>query len=226
MPRRKTTLENIPMYQYGQDVQKALERSPFLDAEEEKELITKAKTGDRAARDRVIESQLLSVISVANKYRGRGVEFADLIQEGNMGLLKAIDRFEITRGTRFNTYALWWVRHKIQRFVHDNAHTIRIPVHHQDMRRKQNSITRRYLTNSGCKPTNEEMAKECGISLKRLYKFQIRDISYQVSLTRGHGEYSNQYLDEIDIEDQSHDPVDIEVQIGELVDAIEGALVV
>lgn len=224
MKRSKSKPESIPIFQYGKDVQKALKRSPFLNAEEEKILIKKAQAKDKVARDRIIESHLLSVIGVAKRYRRPGIDLADLIQEGNIGLMIAIDRFDLSRGFRFSTYALWWVRAMIRRFLADHGHTIREPVHRQDLKTKLDNFKYSYQRTHGYLPTDEELAFEAGISLRRLHNFYRNGIFYCYSLTREFCQDEEQYYMEFELEDPSQS-IEFELKIIELSAAIEDALV-
>lgn len=135
----------------------------LLDAAEERELSHRAREGDKGARSRLIESNLRLVISIAKKYRGRGVSFEDLIQEGNAGLIKAVERFDPDLGNRFSTYATWWIRQAVTRAVADHARTVRLPSHVVDalfrLRRAENALSIEF----GRDATEEELAERLAI---------------------------------------------------------------
>ncbi len=138
----------------------------LLDAAEERSLSARAQEGDKEAWARLIESNLRLVISIAKKYRGRGVPFEDLIQEGNAGLIRAVERFDPTMGNRFSTYATWWIRQAVTRAVADHARTVRLPSHVVDslfkLRRTENTLS----IELGRDATEEELAERLGIKLK------------------------------------------------------------
>src|SRR3954468_3028640 len=152
-PEREETPELIPGY-FAR-----IDKDQLLSHEEEIELSKQAKAGDERARQRLIEKNLRLVVSVAKKYRGMGLPFEDLIQEGNLGLMKAIEKFDPDRGYRFSTYATWWIRQAVQRAVADKGRTIRVPVH---MGEKIRKMARAYNELSAVRerePTDEEVAE-------------------------------------------------------------------
>jgi len=150
----------------------------LLDAAEERELSRCAREGDKAARKRLIESNLRLVISVAKKYRGRGVSFEDLIQEGNSGLIKAVERFDPDMGNRFSTYATWWIRQAVTRAVADHARTVRLPSHVVDalfrLRRADNTLS----IELGRDPSEEELAERLGIKPEEVRR--LREVSQPI----------------------------------------------
>ena len=150
----------------------------LLDAAEERELSRCAREGDKEARKRLIESNLRLVISVAKKYRGRGVSFEDLIQEGNSGLIKAVERFDPDMGNRFSTYATWWIRQAVTRAVADHARTVRLPSHVVDalfrLRRADNALS----IELGRDPSEEELAERLGITSEEVRR--LREVSQPV----------------------------------------------
>ncbi len=150
----------------------------LLDAAEERELSHCAREGDKEARKRLIESNLRLVISVAKKYRGRGVSFEDLIQEGNSGLIKAVERFDPDMGNRFSTYATWWIRQAVTRAVADHARTVRLPSHVVDalfrLRRADNALS----IELGRDPSEEELAEWLGIKPEEVRR--LREVSQPI----------------------------------------------
>jgi RNA polymerase primary sigma factor len=143
-------------------------RGELLTRDEEVALCRAAKTGDRKARARLIEKNLRLVVSVAKKYRGMGLPFEDLIQEGNVGLMKAVEKFEPSRGYKFSTYATWWIRHAVQRAVVDKSRTIRVPAHMADKIRKVSRASHELSAERGREPTEEELAGRLGWGIEEV----------------------------------------------------------
>ena len=174
----KYDLEVDGYYRYDDDVKIYLQeigKIPLLSRDEEIELMNRIKAGDVAAKNKFIESNLKLVVSIAKKYIGRGVAFLDLIQEGNTGLMKAVESFDITRGTKFSTHAVWWIRQSVTRCIGNDSRTIRIPIHkHEEMAKFRNAVQK--LTDKlGRIPKLDEVAHDMSISMdsaKELYRLQ------------------------------------------------------
>ena len=151
----------------------------LLDADEEKDLSRRARVGDMRARQRLIECNLRLVISIAKKYRGRGVLFEDLIQEGNAGLIRAVEKFDPEMGNRFSTYATWWIRQAVTRSVADHARTVRLPAHVVDavyrLRRAENALS----SELGREATEEEVVERLGVKPEEARR--LREVSQPVS---------------------------------------------
>ena len=180
---------------------KEIGRVPLLTAEEEVDLARRMEAGDESARHRLEEANLRLVVSIAKRYVGRGMLFLDLIQEGNLGLLKAVEKFDYSKGYKFSTYATWWIRQAITRAIADQARTIRIPVHMVETINKLVRISRQLLQELGRDPRPEEIAKEMGISVARVH--EIMKIAQEpVSLETPIGEEEDSHLGDF-IEDEA-----------------------
>ena len=147
---------------------KEIGKVPLLSAEEEIKLAQRMEEGDEDAKKRLAEANLRLVVSIAKRYVGRGMLFLDLIQEGNLGLIKAVEKFDYTKGFKFSTYATWWIRQAITRAIADQARTIRIPVHMVETINKLKKVTRRLAQELSRKPTEDELAIEMNVSIPKL----------------------------------------------------------
>jgi len=179
---------------------KEIGRVPLLTADEEVALAKRMEAGDEEAQKRLAEANLRLVVSIAKRYVGRGMLFLDLIQEGNLGLIKAVEKFDYNKGYKFSTYATWWIRQAITRAIADQARTIRIPVHMVETINKLIRVSRQLLQQLGREPTPEEIAKEMDINVERVR--EIMKIAQEpVSLETPIGEEEDSHLGDF-IEDQ------------------------
>lgn len=180
---------------------KEIGKIPLLTAPEEVALAKRMEAGDNRAKKRLAETNLRLVVSIAKRYVGRGMSFLDLIQEGNLGLMKAVDKFDYKRGFKFSTYATWWIRQAITRAIADQARTIRIPVHMVETINKLVRIERQLVQELGRDPSNEEIAKEMGIEVEKVR--EVRKIAQEpVSLETPIGEEEDSHLGDF-IEDDT-----------------------
>ena len=179
---------------------KEIGRVPLLSAAEEIELAKLVEAGDESAKRRLAEANLRLVVSIAKRYVGRGMLFLDLIQEGNLGLIKAVEKFDYRKGYKFSTYATWWIRQAITRAIADQARTIRIPVHMVETINKLIRVSRHLLQSLGREPTAEEIAEEMEMSADRVREI-IKIAQEPVSLETPIGEEEDSHLGDF-IEDQ------------------------
>ncbi len=172
---------------------KEIGRVSLLSPEEEVELAVRMGEGDDYARKRLSEANLRLVVSIAKRYVGRGMQFLDLIQEGNLGLIKAVEKFDYTKGFKFSTYATWWIRQAITRAIADQARTIRIPVHMVETINKVKKISSQLLHQNGHEPTAEEIAEAMGVSVEKVREI-MRVAQEPVSLETPIGEEEDSHL--------------------------------
>ena len=186
---------------------KEIGKVPLLSAEEEIELAKKMEVGDQDAKKRLAEANLRLVVSIAKRYVGRGMLFLDLIQEGNLGLIKAVEKFDYRKGYKFSTYATWWIRQAITRAIADQARTIRIPVHMVETINKLIRVSRQLLQELGREPTPEEIAEEMSLPVERVR--EILKISQEpVSLETPIGEEEDSHLGDFIQDDNVPVPAD------------------
>ena len=186
---------------------KEIGKVPLLTAEEEIELAQKMEEGDQEAKKRLAEANLRLVVSIAKRYVGRGMLFLDLIQEGNLGLIKAVEKFDYRKGYKFSTYATWWIRQAITRAIADQARTIRIPVHMVETINKLIRVSRQLLQELGREPSPEEIAEEMDMPVERVR--EILKISQEpVSLETPIGEEEDSHLGDFIQDDNVPVPAD------------------
>ena len=186
---------------------KEIGKVPLLSADEEIELAQRMEEGDEDAKKRLAEANLRLVVSIAKRYVGRGMLFLDLIQEGNLGLIKAVEKFDYRKGYKFSTYATWWIRQAITRAIADQARTIRIPVHMVETINKLIRVSRQLLQELGREPTPEEIAEEMNMPVERVR--EILKISQEpVSLETPIGEEEDSHLGDFIQDDNVPVPAD------------------
>jgi len=186
---------------------KEIGKVPLLTADEEMDLAQRMEQGDEEAKNRLCEANLRLVVSIAKRYVGRGMLFLDLIQEGNLGLIKAVDKFDWRKGFKFSTYATWWIRQSITRSIADQARTIRIPVHMVETINKQIRVTRQLLQELGRDPTPEEIAAEMEIPVEKVR--EISKIAQEpVSLETPIGEEEDSHLGDFIPDEDVPSPAD------------------
>ena len=203
----ETTYEGVNVDDPVRMYLREIGRIPLLTYEQELELAKRILDGDETAKQELAESNLRLVVSIAKKYVGRGMLFLDLIQEGNMGLIKAVEKFDYTKGFKFSTYATWWIRQAITRAIADQARTIRIPVHMVETINKLIRTSRHLLQQLGREPTPEEIAEEMEIPVEKVMEIQ-KIAQDPVSLETPIGEEDDSHLGDFIQDDDSPAPQD------------------
>ncbi len=204
---------------------KEIGRVPLLTAEEEIELAERMAKGDAKAKKRLAEANLRLVVSIAKRYVGRGMQFLDLIQEGNLGLIKAVEKFDHTKGFKFSTYATWWIRQAITRAIADQARTIRIPVHMVETITKVKKASSLLLHKNGHDPSPEEIADEIDMPVERVREI-MRIAQDPVSLETPIGEEEDSHLGDFIPDDDAPAPADaaslilLKEQLGEVLSTL------
>lgn len=198
-----TVIVDDPVRMYLKEIGKV----ELLTADEEKELAARMEVDDEEAKQHLIEANLRLVVSIAKRYTGRGMQFLDLIQEGNLGLIKAVDKFDYHKGYKFSTYATWWIRQAITRAIADQARTIRIPVHMVETINKLIRVQRQLLQKLTREPEADEIAEEMGITVEKVR--EIMKISQEpVSLEKPIGEEEDSHLGDFIEDDDSPSPAE------------------
>ncbi|MBE6616617.1 MAG: RNA polymerase sigma factor RpoD [Ruminococcaceae bacterium] len=203
LPVGDDSMIDDPVRMYLKDIGKI----PLLSPERETYLAERISLGDEAAKSELVEANLRLVVSIAKKYVGKGMYFLDLIQEGNLGLIKAVDKFDYTKGYKFSTYATWWIRQAITRAIADQARTIRIPVHMVETIHKVSRVSRQLLQENGREPSIDEIAEKLGMSADK-----VRDIMKTaqdpVSLETPIGEEDDSHLGDFIPDDSTPTPAE------------------
>lgn len=204
---------------------KEIGRVPLLTPEEEIDLAIRISNGDEAAKKRLSEANLRLVVSIAKRYLGRGMQFLDLIQEGNLGLIKAVEKFDYTKGFKFSTYATWWIRQAITRAIADQARTIRIPVHMVETINKVKKVSSQLLHSNGHEPTADEVSAELDMPVDKVREI-MRVAQEPVSLETPIGEEEDSHLGDFIPDDEAPAPADaashtlLREQLGEVLDTL------
>ena len=192
-----------PVRTYLKDIGKV----PLLEADKEYELAERMLNGDEEAKNLIVQANLRLVVSIAKKHVGKGMAFLDLIQEGNLGLMKAVDKFDYTKGFKFSTYATWWIRQAITRAIADQARTVRIPVHMVETIHKVSRVSRNLLQELGREPTPEEIAEAIGMTPEKVrdtMKYALEPVSLETPI----GEEEDSHLGDFIPDEDSPAPSD------------------
>ena len=187
---------------------KEIGRVPLLSPEEEIDLAIRISDGDQKAKKRLSEANLRLVVSIAKRYLGRGMQFLDLIQEGNLGLIKAVEKFDYTKGFKFSTYATWWIRQAITRAIADQARTIRIPVHMVETINKVKKVSSQLLHTNGHEPTADEIAEELDMPVEKVREIMRASLE-PMSLETPIGEEEDSHLGDFISDDDAPAPADV-----------------
>ena len=204
---------------------KEIGRVPLLTPEEEIDLAIRIQEGDEKAKKRLSEANLRLVVSIAKRYLGRGMQFLDLIQEGNLGLIKAVEKFDYAKGFKFSTYATWWIRQAITRAIADQARTIRIPVHMVETINKVKKVSNQLLHTNGHEPTADEISAELDMPVNKVREI-MRASQEPVSLETPIGEEEDSHLGDFIPDDDAPAPADaashtlLKEQLGEVLDTL------
>lgn len=195
---------NDPVRMYLKEIGKI----PLLTGEEETEVAKRLAEGDEAAHNKMVEANLRLVVSIARRYVGRGLPFLDLIQEGNLGLIKAVGKFDYTKGYKFSTYATWWIRQSISRAIADHARTIRIPVHMVETINRVSRASHELLQELGRDPSSAEIAQRLHISTEKVEEI-LRVSQEPISLETPVGEEDNSHLGDFIQDEDASEPADV-----------------
>ena len=219
------TVENIAIDDPVKIYLKEIGRVPLLNPDEELDLAIRISDGDVAAKKRLSEANLRLVVSIAKRYLGRGMQFLDLIQEGNLGLIKAVEKFDYTKGFKFSTYATWWIRQAITRAIADQARTIRIPVHMVETINKVKKVSSQLLHTNGHEPSAEEIAEVIDMPVDKVREI-MRVAQEPVSLETPIGEEEDSHLGDFIPDDDAPAPADaashtlLKEQLSEVLDTL------